>query len=101
MIVLKIQRFAESRGIENGNQLAVKTGLPSKRAWEIWNEQAVPTLATLDQLCTAFGCGLDDLVFYVEGDGTIHWAQQNDPLLTGKRAKGRAVRKVGTKARSR
>lgn len=101
MIVLKIQRYAESKGIENGNQFAVKTGLPSGRAWKIWNEQSVPTLPTLNQLCAVFGCSLTDLVSYVEGGASIHWAKKNDPLTSPKGSKGRSIRKNGSKARSR
>lgn len=100
MIVLKIQHYAELQGIENANQFAVRTGLPSGRAWKIWNQHDVPTLPTLNQLCAAFGCTLDDLVSYVDGDDSIRWAKKGDPLLAKGKAKGRLVRVNGARAGS-
>jgi DNA-binding Xre family transcriptional regulator len=98
MIVLKIQRFAETQGVENANQLAMRTGLPAPMAWKIWNQMAIPTLPTLNQLCEAFGCQLDDLAVYVEGEEPIHWAKKNDPLLKRLEAKGRSARSIKARA---
>lgn len=64
MIKVTIKQAAQKRGIENAYQFGRKIGVADKVAASIWNNTQEPKLKTLNRICNALGCGLEDLIVY-------------------------------------
>lgn len=64
MIKVTIQQAARKRGIKNAYQFGQKVGFSDRVALRIWNNEQDPKLKTLDRICSAWGCGLDELIVY-------------------------------------
>lgn len=62
MIKVLIRAAAKKRGIENAYQFGQSVGFSDRVALRIWNNDQPPKLKTLDRICDAWGCPLDDLI---------------------------------------
>jgi len=66
MVTLRIREAAEARGITTAYQLQKAMGLQPGMAARLWRgEMKMIGLDTLDRLCDAIGCELDDLLVRV------------------------------------
>ena len=65
MIVSRIRRLAEKRGLKNANQLKDALGVSPTLAARLWGERFTQIgLTTLDRLCREFKCQPADLLKY-------------------------------------
>lgn len=65
MIRAKIKEIAEARGVPNAYQLGVLIGVTPNVSARLWKDDFTQIgKVTLDKLCTAFGCGVGDLLVY-------------------------------------
>src|SRR5689334_6327231 len=62
MIKVLIKRAAKKRGLKNAYQFGQSVGLSDRVALRIWNNEQPPKLKTLDRICNAFRCSLDELI---------------------------------------
>lgn len=64
MIKVTIKEAAKKRGIQNAYQFGQKIEVADKVAASIWNNTQEPKLKTLNRICNALGCGLEELIVY-------------------------------------
>jgi len=63
MIRVTIKQAAKRRGVKTYYQLARLLGDDQDvRAMRLWEGNTLPTLPTLDKVCDALGCNLDDVI---------------------------------------
>lgn len=60
---MTVKRAAKARGVKTYYQLARLLGDDSDmRAKRLWDGDSLPTLPTLDKVCDALGCDLQDVI---------------------------------------
>ena len=64
MIKVMIKEAAKRRGLKNAYQFGQSIGVKRMVASRIWNNDQLPKLKTLDRICNAWGCGIEDLIVY-------------------------------------
>lgn len=64
MIKVTIRQAARRRGLKNAYQFGQSIGVADMVAARIWEGVQLPKLKTLDRICNAWGCGLDELIAY-------------------------------------
>lgn len=63
MIRVTVRQAARARGIKTYYQLARLLGdNQDVRAMRLWDGKSLPTLSTLDKVCDALGCNLEDVI---------------------------------------
>src|SRR5688500_13911857 len=62
MIQVAIQRAAKRRGLMNSHQLSKSIGVSRMVGSRLWEGKQEPRLSTLDKICEAWGCDLDELI---------------------------------------
>lgn len=90
MIRVMIKAAAKRRGYENAYQFGRSIGVKGMVASRIWKNSQFPKLKTLDRICNAWGCGLDELIAHKRD------APQEKPE-TGKRTRGLPPRRSSGK----
>lgn len=65
MIKVMIREAAKRREIQNPAELSRSVGVTKPTAARLWDGTFPVDLATLDKICTAWGCDLSELVRYV------------------------------------
>lgn len=71
MIKVKIRQAAKRRGYKNAYQFGQSIGVKRMVASRLWKGDQLPKLQTLDRICNAWGCGLDELIAY-KRDGAMN-----------------------------
>lgn len=64
MIRVMIKQAAKRRGLKNAYQFGQSIGVKRMVASRIWNNEQPPKLKTLDRICNAWGCGLEELIVH-------------------------------------
>src|SRR5687768_14856775 len=62
MIRVKIREAAKKRRLKNAYQFGQSVGFSDRVALRIWNNDQPPKLKTLDRICNAWRCRLDELI---------------------------------------
>lgn len=64
MIRVMIKQAAKRRGHKNAYQFGQSIGVKRMVASRLWKGEQLPKLQTLDRICNAWGCGLDELIAF-------------------------------------
>lgn len=67
MIKVTIRQAAKTRGLKNAYQFGQSIGVSRMVAARIWKNDQPPKLKTLDRICNAWGCGLEELIVFIPG----------------------------------
>jgi len=77
-ILATITKYREARGWTE-YQLAERSGLPQSTISSWYRKNMVPTVPSLEKICTAFGITLSQL--FAEGDTLVSLTQSQKQLL--------------------
>lgn len=89
MIKVKIKQAAMRRGYKNAYQFGQSIGVKRMVASRLWKNEQLPKLQTLDRICNAWGCGLDELI-----------AHKRDAPTNGHTSTVSRNKRIGTKAKA-
>lgn len=79
-ILSVITAYREERGWTE-YQLAERSGLPQSTISSWYRKNMVPTIPSLEKICTAFGITLSQLFAFAEGDAPVSLTEAQKKLL--------------------
>jgi DNA-binding Xre family transcriptional regulator len=88
MIKVMIRQAAKRRGFKNAYQFGQSIGVKRMVASRLWKGEQLPKLQTLDRICNAWGCALDELI-----------AHKRDMSSNGHTSPAARKKQTGTKAK--